>query len=419
MRLRYVPGLLAIVLIAGCSDHTSPLSTPTTSEKTESTVAGGLGGVAPAGDLVLTPDGYYDRSCVHEVPNGSHVNGLTRIVTRPDGTTYHLGKCLYPGRRDRNGVRDTSPVDDGWMEWADTVANYATDIAAHWKVPAAPGGSYSGNDLYYSFPGLQDAVYVLQPVIQYGYNSSFGGSYWSAASWHCNSGSDCTHSKPITTVSDSDAIVGEVSSGACVAGQCSWTVTTVDSTKGTRTSMTWTDTIAYYDAVGGAVEVKNLTSCDQYPQTGVFFSGISLQENGQSVTPSWNHTINPNSESPSCNFKVTSTATTVDLYHNPPPPYASLTGPDYGNAYSYVTVDATVGGGTPPYTYSWTIDGSPACAGDTTSCTGELGAGGTTTTFTLTVTDANSKQGSGSWGVYACQGTAPCQGPAKSRSGAP
>jgi len=94
-----------------------------------------------------------------------------------------------------------------------------------------------------------------------------------------------------------------------------------DVTSGQQTTRNWTDTQDYAWATGGAVEVYNLTSCDQYPINGVFYTDIALyDQNMTHLSPVWGSYIEPNippSISPSCNFNVTLTTTSENLYHNP------------------------------------------------------------------------------------------------------
>jgi len=112
--------------------------------------------------------------------------GLDRVVTREDRSSYQLPECLYPGRRTETGqrnpdVRTAPPVNNGWMEWAVTVlsgSNKFRGLSARWDAPSNPTGSYSGVRVYYTFPGLVSTVehpYIIQPVLQYGYNGLFGG----------------------------------------------------------------------------------------------------------------------------------------------------------------------------------------------------------------------------------------------------
>jgi hypothetical protein len=348
--------------------------------------------LAPQGELVFTPAGWYHRSCVYEVPNGARVS-RTGQVTRSDDSSYQLPECPYPGRRTEAGVRASLPVNNGWIEDAryslpDRAYGGAT---ARWNAPANPLGSYSGVRVYYTFPGLWSNEYIVQPVLQYGYNGYFGGSYWTAASWHCDDGSNCTHSTPIS-VSAGDAMLGSVTASDCQGGECWWTVIARDLTRQTQSTYVIEDTWNYPNAAGGVVEVWGLTTCSQYPRTGVFYSAIALHdEYGVGVTPSWWNRVTPGLD-PECDFNVTSTLSAVNLYHNPPPPPPPMTvtisGPSTWPPYQVVTVQALVSYGTPPFTYSWQVNGSPAC-GNQSWCSRTMGARGTSVYFYVTVTDVD------------------------------
>lgn len=348
--------LLAVAVAVGCKDTAmpvAPIATPSRSTVGEQ--------VSPAasGDLVATPDGWYHRSCVHEIPNGAHVD-IHGQVHRKDGSAYQVSTCTHPGRVIvASQQRTVAPTINGWLEWADFQSSYNfSEINAAWHVPAAPTGSYcvvfcSSNEVFYTFPGLQSSSYIIQPVLQYGYNGDYGGEYWTLASWHCNSGSDCHHSTPISA-SPGDSIVGAVHASGCANGICAWTISTIDVTKGTRSDYTIDDTQDYGDAVGGVVEVYNLSSCDQFPTGGVFFTGISLfNGNGQQVTPSW-FNLKQSAPNPNCDFAVTSTASTVSAHSNWFS--VSISGPIYPPAAGSYTWTANPVGGFGNYTYKWMRD---------------------------------------------------------------
>jgi hypothetical protein len=255
---------------------------------------------------------------------------------------------LYPVYASRLGTKPLSPADTGWIEYGYTYqppGSWYQELDAHWAVPVVPLAPYSGIQVYYTFPGTESNAFIIQPVIQYGFNGDFGGLRWMMASWHCDAGPGCTHSTPIT-IAAGDAMYGTVAGSNCSNGSCVWTITSQDVTSGQRTMLTVTDTDNYYIAVGGAVEIRGgsglgLTSCDQYPMDGVFYSGISLYDQNRSqISPTWFGAVQPATD-PSCNFNVTSTATSVNLFHNPCGPncvtasggltaanYCGLTGPD-------------------------------------------------------------------------------------------
>lgn len=66
--------------------------------------------------------------------------------------------------------------------------------------------------------------------------------------------------------------------------------------------MTVTDTDAYYQAVGGAIETYGLTACNQYPANGAFYNANFTDQDG-TVSPSWSAYYF--STTPTCNFDVT------------------------------------------------------------------------------------------------------------------
>lgn len=301
---------------------------------------------------MATPAGWYHKSCVHEIPNGARVSA-SGLVKRRDGTTFQIPACSHPGPLNRaNFGRSNSatfPTNNGWMEYAYyqlTSGNSFHQLNAGWRVPPAPTGSYGGTDLYYSFPGLENGSYIIQPVIQYGYNGDYGGSYWTAASWRCNDGSDCLHGTPIL-IGAGDSVAGSVTASACASGTCTWTISTIDVTRGTHSDWTVSDGDNYYWATGGAVEVYGLTSCSQYPNNGIFYSGILLHDqSGTLQSPVW-ASVTPLNPSPSCSFGVSTTTTRVNLYHNPPAPLSNTIISDAP------TYTASPTGGVSPYTYYW------------------------------------------------------------------
>jgi len=261
---------------------------------------------------------------VYEIEDGARVD-KGGLVRRSNGTSYQITPCLYPVYSTILGTKPPSPVDTGWIEYAFTrkpADSSYHQLNANWTVPTAPLAPYS-YEVYFTFPGLESNTFIIQPVVQYGSSAAGGGTFWGAASWHCDTGSNCMHS-PLILTGAGDAIYGSVAASNCLNGSCVWTITSQDVTTGQRTTLTVTDAENYFVAVGSAVEVRGgggggpgITSCDQYPINGVFNSGISLyDQNGALLSPSWSGQVQPGT-SPSCSFNVTSTTTSVNLYHNP------------------------------------------------------------------------------------------------------
>lgn len=351
-----VLGLIASAMLVGCSDRSPAAPEASNAPLTEN------GSTSPGSDYVATPAGWFHQSCVHEIPNNARV-GANGNVTREDGTHFQTPACAYssvstvpkPGQE----TSFLPPSDNGWVEYGFTQLGSGTfhSLTARWKVPPhLPSGSYSGTQTFYSFPGLQNGTYIIQPVIQYGYNGRFGGSYWMASSWRCNTGSDCLHGTPIN-VSPGDSVYGTVTGSGCSGGTCTWAIVTVDVTKNTRSTWTITDVDNYNWATGGAVEVYNLTTCTQYPDTGVFYRGDSLWNNaGALQSPAWIGVVQAGL-SPSCGFNVGKTTYTVsDFYNQPPPPpplTTGISGPSVITTKGTYTWTALPSGGTGSYTYQW------------------------------------------------------------------
>jgi hypothetical protein len=301
---------VSLAAAAACADTSTPVE-----PATPPPILVDRGRMAPDTGMIATPAGWRYRRCVHEVPNNARVDAHGR-VTRHDGTTFQLPLCA-------GGAPPADPLPptvSGWVEWGDWApgGNFSR-LSANWTVPANPTGSYSAGQVYYAFPGLQSSSYIIQPVLQYGNNNSFGGSYWVGSSWQCDSGPDCTHGSVISMAAG-DAVYGNVTANNCANGQCSWTISTQNGRTGQTSIWTKTNTQSFYDAVGGAVEVYGLTTCSQFPSTGIFFNGIAVYNSaGVQVTPSWTNIVT-SGLTPSCGYSATSSALAVSLYHNPPPP---------------------------------------------------------------------------------------------------
>jgi hypothetical protein len=339
-------GVVAFAIVAPACTSTTTLPSASVDQVNRALA------VAPQEDSVATPAGWRPRSCVHEIPNGAYVSA-TGLVRRVDGSTFQLAACSRSSeptipRLGRWQTRLLGPADSSWMEWTvDTLASGNTfhHLNATWKVPPVPSGSYSGTQVYYTFPGFQNGYFIVQPVIQYGYNGDFGGSYWTAASWRCHNRDNCHHGTPIV-IYPGDSIVGNMILHDCVGTACTWLISTIDVTQGTHSDWSVSDEDIYAWSTGGAVEVYGLTSCNQYPSVGVFYKGISLTDKySSSVSPTWEKHFQ-SSPNPSCNFSIDATAATVSLYHAP-----DLANYISNDSTSYFTARAS--GGFPSYSYYW------------------------------------------------------------------
>ena len=278
--------------------------------------------------FVITPVGELPRACVHEIPAGAVVS-RDRVVSLPDGRSFKLPVCDTPPVRSSGPL--LAPTVNQYLEYVfapvDTVNqwNHSFEtIWAKWVVPNAPANSYSSGKVYYTFPGLEPgaANLIVQPVLQYGNNRGFGGNYWSIASWVCSKGAPgytCTHSVP-RTVSTGDTIIGWAYPQSCVGSSCTWVVNTKSVAQNFTTTLYSGAPQRMWYAFGGAVEVYNLTSCSDFPASGVYYSEVVVQDyqGVHSVVPNWEPYLQSN-VSPWCSYGVswtTGEVSTVTLRHN-------------------------------------------------------------------------------------------------------
>ena len=357
MRRAFTLLILAIVGASGCDDQrdtpTSPPDLAVSQAKDLQEVSAEK--VAPASELVMTPAGYYHRSCVHEAPAASVVR-KGGVATLSDGSEVEFEKCEFPGRRTKGGTRVSAPT-TGW-DWIEYTRKVFHDehtfgyLETEWIVPDDPLGSYTGQRVYYAFPGLSSIEYIIQPVLSYGYNGVYGGSHWKLSSWHCDDGDNCTNSTPISA-SAGDTIRGTVFSQDCDEDECLWVVSTENLTTEFFTFLYIWDTWDYPIAYGGVVEVYDISECSQYPRDGVsFYDTVLENENGSPVLPSWSEIVAPNLD-PACDFDVEATSASADLYHNPPQLTVDIDGPTYVSQRGTYEWEADVSGGIGNYTYQW------------------------------------------------------------------
>lgn len=411
------------LITAGCSEHPQVPTAPRALIAPSSE-----GRILEQEGYVLTPVGWFHRSCVHEIPSGASRVG--NVVTLPSGASYQIPKCQYPAYPNalaRAMSRHTDlPADTNYVEYANytpSIAEQFRHLSASLIVPSGPDTTYASKEIYYTFPGLSSHTspsYILQPVLSWGNNGIYGGDYWSLSSWHCSfTISQCTHSTPIYP-SVGDSLYGTMDASSCTGVMCQWTVTAEDVTKGTSTTRTWADSDKYFNAVGGAVETHHgFTSCSDFPTQPMVYTGISISDVNGAVTPVWTRQYGRTS-SPDCAFKIVfpsgGSGNVVALVENPLAVSVSAA-PSPAPPYSDVTAYANATGGLPPYTVAWSVNGVQAC-GNQWSCTAQVGAEGATTTFMADVTDAQPESADGSASVYAGCTPSPCQyKPAKIGSG--
>jgi hypothetical protein len=275
-------------------------------------------------NFVITPFGYFHPSCVQTLAGGSTLLADGR-VQQADGTIEAVQVCNYPHymtggatvAADAKVGEANPPAIDGWLEavFASTSTSYYK-ITATWPVPPAPA-SNDGQVLYF-FPGFEasNGFSILQPVLQWGYNGAFGGTYWQAASWNCCINGTAWYSAPIN-VSVADTILGTIVS-TCKPGKnycATWDVVSKDVTTGQKTTLaTPADGQIWNYGFGAVTEDYNVVQCSDFPNdSGLTFTVHLYDQNGKVISnPGWAGYVASN-PTPECNYgtKVTKTKETL------------------------------------------------------------------------------------------------------------
>ena len=371
---RFLLSAATLALVVGCAEHPDPVSVGTR------TVGSGLSSMAAdrPSEWEMTPEGWFLRECVHEIPNGASLD--PDGVVHKNGKMYTIPQCPYTGslaRQVMRGAPTPSNPQGALVQYVyDSTGHSFEYLQALWVVPPPPAATFGETQVFYAWPGLESGIQsgnVLQPVMQYGYNGLGGGNNWSVAAWQCPlDGGNCNHSS-LVSVETNHVIFGVVKLTSCAGSTCRWDVRATDETSN---QVLVDDTFpdgnppGYYWAYGGAMEGYNLTACYEYPPNGVFFTNIGEILVGDSVrTPSWRH----GGTGSGCGFHVEYSSyyesPYVFLYdsagavpYSSPPPesvYVTVSGPDQVPAHHPCTWSAAAGGGTEPYVYSWLLNGSP------------------------------------------------------------
>jgi len=268
------------------------------SAATDGTNVVDISSVTDLSEYMLPPGAGYlmHKSCVHEVPNHAHVRhhrdtGVVEALAA-DGTSVSYQPCTKPMIRKPLSASDSrtslqAPFTNGWVAWSSAAAPYNSgyewfkEVNGTWYVPANP--SHNGGLLYF-FNSLEpsDGSEIIQPVLQWGSNGSFGGNYWSYASWHVytDDGGGAYYSPPQSGAVTGDYMNGDTWATSCEsAGYCNWEIRTYwqhgDEAHSYETDM-FLDAFAYPNGIDavfntaqqGVLENYNLTSCNQYPSDG-------------------------------------------------------------------------------------------------------------------------------------------------------
>jgi hypothetical protein len=178
----------------------------------------------------------------------------------------------------------------GWVAsagWTNTSANLITSMTTTWTVPRSP--TTTSGQIIFIFDGLQNSSRILQPVLQWGGDSSDSGSgdYWVIASWNAGSQSDPFYLSPsVIRVNPGDQLVGSMiytGSTKDASGVTHYNYTSsFVGFPGTELSFSTTE--ALYNPVE-TLEVYGITQCSDYPATNLMaMRDIDIAVQGASVT---------------------------------------------------------------------------------------------------------------------------------------
>jgi hypothetical protein len=279
-------------------------------------------------DYVITPNGYFDASCVQAVQPGERVRADGSIEAR-DGSLRKPAACTQPHyaqngtRIDPNGEtsapasqRQPASGYSGWFLTAYyTTSSGVGSISANWVVPSSP--SKTTNQVDYFFPGLEqsesDAESILQPVLGYNAFSGSGVSLWTLSSWNCCVSGTTYYSGPVNTAAG-DQIYGIVTA-TCDSGSNCATITSTDETNGHTTTLKTNPYAALTWVFGGTLEAYNISSCSLLPASkSVVYSGIQVKDmSGNTISQSWTPWNVIGSSSPQCGYGISTTTSSVTL----------------------------------------------------------------------------------------------------------
>jgi hypothetical protein len=282
---------------------------------------------------IMTPFGEADESCVHEIPMGASVDTETGDVKMKGAVVGHFDPCPMSVNLDRLNKKTQPPAPGGWYEYSQANATTISGMTqfdyydGSWTVPSDPV-SPNNTDLLYYFPALQNLnssgtpLSIIQPVLQWGSNNSWGGAYWNMAAWEVwNGGSSIGHSPPVTVYAG-DGMYGYMEQIDGSPDTDEWQVYVSDTTTSGYTynqiwpSSSWPKynwlTSGAFEGYGGASHNTALDGCAYLSHANtITFYVYDIEEAGPAwntynyLNPnalSWATKNNPNSLSPSCSW---------------------------------------------------------------------------------------------------------------------
>ena len=231
------------------------------------------------GNYLKTPMGYWHKDCVHEVPSESTIINENSYITiqTPNGTIYSHPRCPHGIQNQPEIMRKLGIESDvngsGWQVYVkyDAKKNNSNYYQANWRVPIEPRQT---GQMIYNFLMMQNTDWYPpqpppnQPVdsiltgIQFG-KTAAGGSAdkWGIVSWYQSLSQDLYHSK-VETVEYYDVLWAYMNR----TGNDSWFIEILSERISTLSIKN--STLSYIPWIYIALNVYDVTSCNQYPQIG-------------------------------------------------------------------------------------------------------------------------------------------------------
>jgi hypothetical protein len=243
------------------------------------------------------------KSCVHEAPPGSTVrrnDDGSVDITDTNGNQMKYGRCgkpSVPARSQKTNSGGEVPAVSGWIMYSSASAvpwnngrNWYNGIQGTITVPIAPKSNGAVMFLFNDLQNSTGRLEILQPVVTWGNQGSYGGHFFTVANWWAWYDSTIAawqgvHSTAVQVASGTQVNTLIGGGGCTTGGVCSWLVL---SNPGYGLSVSTSGSNPERDAYGraeqGVLEVypENsafpVTSCDQLTPIGTTFSNMNLYQ---------------------------------------------------------------------------------------------------------------------------------------------
>jgi len=240
----------------------------------------------------VTPVGYVPESCIHEVPNGAHIEDKEggAFVTHPNGKVQALPECKISWMNDKRRLKEY----DGWLAYTTFQYTAGPTLDAFFGYFTVPDNPQNYPEVLYIFTALQNVDWIpiidpevpvfdiIQPVLQYPANT---GSDWSIRSWYVTLHSGVVVSREVYTKTG-DNIYGNMTR---TGNPTEWYIGGTSSVSGLTTHITiardrllnqpWAYNTAECYGCGGG--------CGTEPTMPVHFTKLALFAGKNKVTPIW------------------------------------------------------------------------------------------------------------------------------------